>query len=276
MARWEKITKRGNVDDRRGKSVSGLGALGGTGLIGIVLFIAASFVFGGGDINLNDVLGQLQNAQGQTSSQVQPEEFRGEDSYEVFVSTVLGSNNDVWEQVFHNSGNIYKPPQLVLFRNATSSGCGFATSAVGPHYCPADQTIYVDETFFDDLVTKFNAEGGDVAEAYVISHEVGHHIQNLLGSLTASQNSNEQSVKAELQADCFAGVWAYSLKDQNIFEPGEFNEAIDAAAAVGDDRIQEKIEGRVNPETWTHGSSEQRKYWLNVGFDSGNPNACTP
>lgn len=277
MAKWNKIGSRGNVDDRRGMSMSGLPGIGGLGIVGVIIVIGISLLGGGdGGVDLNSVLTQLQTAQTQQSSGVQPEQYKGEDDYEVFTATVLGSNNDVWEQVFKNSSNSYQPPKLVLFRSATQSGCGVATSSVGPHYCPADQTIYLDETFFDDLRQRFGAIGGDVAQAYVISHEVGHHVQNELATLSSGQSSNKDSIKTELQADCFAGIWAYSLKDQGVFEPGEFNEAIDAAAAVGDDRIQEKVDGRVDPESWTHGSSEDRKYWLQVGYDTGNPAQCTP
>jgi len=275
MARWDKIKSRGNVSDRRGSSPVGLQGLGGLGIIGIVAVIAFNLFTGGEGIDLNSVLTQLQTAQPQNSSQ-QPEEFKGSDDYEVFASTVLGSNNDVWEQVFENSGNDYQPPELVLFRGSTNSGCGIATSSIGPHYCPSNKTIYLDETFFDDLVSRFGARGGDVAEAYVIAHEVGHHVQNELGTLSSGQQSNESAIKIELQADCFAGVWAHSLKDQGIFEANEFNEAIDAAEAVGDDRIQEKVQGRINAESWTHGSSEQRKNWLKIGFETGDPGQCKP
>ncbi len=274
MARWDKLGNRGSVEDRRGLS-SGVMGIGGAGLVGALVVLGLNLLLGG-NVDLNSVLQQLQTAQPADSSQVQPEEFKGEDDYEVFVSTVLGSANAVWEQVFTNSGNTYTAPQLVLFRDATQSQCGFATSAVGPHYCPTDGTIYLDETFFDELTKRFGAEGGDVAEAYVITHEVGHHVQQQLGILSNAQQSNEESVKTELQADCFAGIWAYSLKDQGIFELNEFNEAIDAAGAVGDDRIQEAVQGRTDPESWTHGSSEDRKYWLNVGYETGDPSQCRP
>ncbi len=275
MARWDRLGTRGSVDDRRGLS-SGLQGLGGAGLFGVIAYIGISLLLGGDSADLNNVLQQLQTVQQTNTSQVQPEEFSGQDDYEVFVSTVLGSANDVWRQVFSNSGQTYREPKLVLFRNATQSQCGSATSAVGPHYCPSDETIYLDETFFDELTRRFGAEGGDVAEAYVITHEVAHHVQQQLGLLASSQESNEASIKTELQADCFAGIWAYSLKDQGVFEQNEFNEAIDAAEAVGDDRIQETVQGRANPESWTHGSSEDRKYWLNIGFETGDPASCTP
>ena len=160
--------------------------------------------------------------------------------------------------------------------------CGTATSQVGPHYCPLDKTIYLDETFFDELTNRFGAQGGDVAEAYVIAHEVGHHAQNELGIMTQvydmresdPQGADSASVKLELQADCFAGLWAHSIKDIGVFEAGEIREAIDAAAAVGDDRIQEKVTGYVNPESWTHGSSAQRAEWFNRGYEEGQLAAC--
>ena len=152
------------------------------------------------------------------SSQLTSSDFEGADQYEVFASTVLGSNNDLWSRVFSQNGIQYREPKLVLFRSAVQEGCGVATSAAGPHYCPADQTIYLDETFFDELQTRFKAQGGDVAEAYVISHEVGHHVQNLLGVFDQiDPRDNEDSIRAELQADCFAGLWANSIRDIGVF-----------------------------------------------------------
>jgi predicted metalloprotease len=166
---------------------------------------------------------------------------------------------------------------LVLFRGATNSGCGYASSQSGPHYCPTDQTIYLDETFFDELQARFGGSNGDVAQAYVLAHEAGHHAQNQLGimdEVQASGYDNDLSVKLELQADCFAGLWAYSVKDLGVFEEGEIQEAISAAEAVGDDNIQSRTQGQVNPETWTHGSSAQRIDWFNRGFNSGQINSC--
>lgn len=255
-----------------------VGGLGGAGLIVYLLFA----LLGGGS-GMDQVIGQLEDAQA-PQSQAQPEEFQGADDYEVFVSTVLGSTDDTWTAIFADAGLDYVVPDLVLFRDAANSGCGSATSAVGPHYCPLDETIYIDETFFDELVARFGAEGGDVAEAYVIAHEVGHHVQNRLGvmeqvqsaqrSAGSQEEANELSVGLELQADCFAGIWAHSLRDAGIFLPGEIQEAMDAAAAVGDDRIQERVQGQVNPESWTHGSSEQRVEWFTRGFESGDPGSC--
>ena len=256
-------------------------AIGGLGGVGLIVFLLVSLL--GGGSGLDQVLGQLENAQ-PAQSQDQPAQFQGEDDYEVFASTVLGSTDDTWDAIFTASGLTYVEPTLVLFRDATASACGTATSSVGPHYCPLDETIYIDETFFDELVARFGAQGGDVAEAYVIAHEVGHHVQNRLGvmeqvqaaqqSAGSQQEANDLSVRLELQADCFAGVWANSLRDSGVFLPGEIQEAIDAAAAVGDDRIQERVEGQISPERWTHGSSAQRVEWFNRGFGAGDPTSC--
>lgn len=280
MARWDRIRSRGDVQDRRGMGRPGL-AIGGLGGVGLIVYLLVSLL--GGGSGLEDVLGQLEGAPA-TPSQTQPAEFRGEDDYEVFASTVLGSTNDTWNAVFDTSELSYVEPTLVLFRDATSSGCGAANSAVGPHYCPLDETIYIDETFFDELVNRLGATGGDVAEAYVIAHEVGHHVQKRLGvmeqvqqaqqSASTQEEANDLSVRLELQADCFAGVWANSLRDTGVFLPGEINEAIDAAAAVGDDRIQERVEGQISPERWTHGSSAQRVDWFGRGFENGDPTTC--
>lgn len=271
MADWGKILSRGDVEDRRGASMLALGG-GGLGIVGFI-FVAALNLFGGTQGgNVTDILNQLQSSQ-VLQQQVNPADFQ-QDDYQKFASTVLGSNNDLWRGVFQQNKQTYAEPKLVLFRNLTRSGCGFASSDVGPHYCPADQTIYLDETFFDELRTRFKAKGGDVAEAYVIAHEVGHHVQNQLGIMEKVRESKAESIALELQADCFAGVWAKSVSDIGVIEPGEINEALDAAAAVGDDRIQKMVQGQVNPETWTHGSSEQRVEWFNRGFTSGSPAQC--
>lgn len=280
MARWDRLRTRGNVQDRRGLGRgAAIGGLGGLGAI-IVLLIS---LLGGGGSGLDQVIDQLAPA-AESASGTQPEEFRGEDDYEVFASTVLGSTDAMWDEIFTASNMEYVPPTLVLFRDATESACGGASSAVGPHYCPLDETIYLDETFFDELVSRLGAEGGDVAEAYVIAHEVGHHVQKRTGVMEdvqgamqdagSQEEANRLSVSLELQADCFAGVWAYGLRDEGVFLPDEINEALDAAAAVGDDRIQEAVQGQVNPESWTHGSSEQRIEWFSTGFETGDPSAC--
>jgi predicted metalloprotease len=258
-------------------------AIGGIGGLGLIVVLILNLL-GGGGAGLDQVLDQFQNVQAPQQPDVQADEFQGEDDYEVFASTVLGSTDDTWAAIFTASDLTYVKPTLVLFRDATNSGCGGANSAVGPHYCPLDETIYLDETFFDELSSRFGAQGGDVAEAYVIAHEVGHHVQKRLGvmeqvqsaqqSAGSQQEANELSVRLELQADCFAGVWANTLKEVGIFLPGEIQEAIDAAEAVGDDRIQERVQGQISPEQWTHGSSAQRVEWFTRGFDTGDASQC--
>lgn len=278
MATWGRLGTSGNVEDRRGRpGAKAAGGIGGLGIIGAIIF----FVLSGGE-DLGPLLEQVA-AGTAPQQQVDTSEFEGVDDYEAFASAVLGSTDVVWDEIFTANDLDYAEPRLVLFRQATESGCGTATSAIGPHYCPADQTIYLDETFFDELVRRFGAQGGDVAEAYVIGHEVGHHVQTLLGinqqvrqqqEGLSQAEANELSVAMELQADCFAGVWANSLLGEGVFEPGELEEAMDAAEAVGDDRIQESIQGSTNPESWTHGSSEQRRQWLTTGIETGDPGTC--
>ena len=263
MADWSKLTSRGNVQDRRASGrtvgISGLG-LGGIALVLLLNYLQT------GTVDLTGVLTQLQSTQVQQQT-IDPKVFEGADEYEVFASTVLGSTTDMWTTLFNESNHNYTPPHLVLFRGGTHSTCGGAMATMGPHYCTGDKTIYLDETFFDKLQSQFGASG-DVAQAYVIAHEVGHHVQHELNI----RNSN--SIQNELQADCFAGLWASSIKNQGVFEAGEIQEAIDAAAAVGDDNIQKKATGQVNPETWTHGSSEARVAAFKQGYDSGSFAAC--
>lgn len=274
MAYWDKLGSRGNVEDRRGMAPLAFGSLGGAGFVGVAIVLLLNILGGSGSGSLNDILTQLQATSGQQQT-VDSSEFAGVDDYEKFTSIVLGSSNDVWNGIFSENGKDYQEPRLVLFRSATASGCGFASAEVGPHYCPADNTIYIDETFFDEL-KKLGAGGGDVAEAYVIAHEVGHHVQNELGVMDQLNpaEDNQASINLELQADCFAGIWAHALSGSGVFMPGEINEAIDAAAAVGDDRIQQTVTGQISPETWTHGSSDQRVEWFNKGYDSGKPTDC--
>lgn len=262
MANWNRILTRGNVEDRRRFS-----PVVGTISLGTVALIIAFNILTGG--NINTILKDLSGVSTNTGQVQNANTINEQDSYKDFASTVIGSANDIWEQKFKENGLEYVNPKLVLFRNATNSGCGLADSRMGPHYCPEDQTIYLDETFFDVLVQKLGAKGGDVAQAYVMAHEVGHHAQKLLGSL-----EKQNSIAIELQADCFAGIWANSLKDKQVFEPGEINEAMDAASAVGDDRVQKATEGRVNPENWTHGSSSQRVSWFTKGFETGSIESC--
>ncbi len=272
MAYWDKILSRGNVEDRRSlKPV----AVGGISVAGVALFLLMNYLNGGSiEGGLKEVGKSVLQEQMNNSQQVDTSKFEGNDPYENFASTVLGSNNDSWRKKLTDYGIKYVEPKLVLFRAATNSGCGTATSQVGPHYCPVDSTIYLDETFFDEMKTRFGAKGGDVAQAYVISHEVGHHVQTLLGNLENPSQDNKTSIKIELQADCYAGTWANSIKDQGILEPGEISEAMDAASSVGDDRIQEKVQGYTNPETFTHGTSKERLSWFMEGYNSGDLNDC--
>ena len=281
MALWDKIGSSGDVEDRRGMGAGGIAI---TSIGGLILFLAFAFLGGGTGQNgsvLEQILGQVAEQQPPTTSQ--PAEFQGADQYETFTKKVLGSNNDTWQAILAVQGVEYTPPKLVLFRDLTQSACGAASSAVGPHYCPYDQTIYMDETFFDELQRRFGGSSGDVAQAYVISHEVGHHVQNVTGTMeqvaAAQQDdqgaANELSVRLELQADCYAGIWARSLSQLGVFEnPDEIKEALSAAAAVGDDRIQEATQGRSNPETWTHGSSAQRTQWFTAGYNTGKLTSC--
>lgn len=218
-----------------------------------------------------------------------PERERGgtgvEDASEAktvdFMSFVLDDAQTFWEDTFRASGRSYRRAKLVLFEQGTSSSCGGATSQIGPHYCPADERIYLDLDFFRELRDRFGAPG-DFAQAYVLSHEVAHHVQNVMGisdQIRAQQQrdpdgANELSVRLELQADCFSGVWAFTTYERDILESGDLEEGLNAAAAVGDDRIQEQAGARIDRERWTHGSSEQRTKWFRAGFENGDPNAC--
>lgn len=272
MAFWDKIGSTGNVEDRRG---TGLALGGSAAVIGVIAYLVLGFM--GVQIDPS-VIQQLIGSSGSGDTS----QYAGQDSYETFASKVLGSSNDYWKKTLTAEGKTFTEPKLVLFRSATQSGCGLATSDVGPHYCPNDHTIYLDETFFAILQQQFGADVGDVAQAYVIAHEAGHHAQTLLGTMDRIQadpnyraaGDNSLSVKLELQADCFAGLWAHSLKDTGVFQPNEIQEALNAASAVGDDRIQKTTTGRVNPETWTHGSSEERVNAFNTGYNRGILSAC--
>lgn len=276
MAVWDNLGS-GNVEDRRGMGGAGIG-IGGS-IVGIVMFLALSYMGVQVDPALLEQVAS--NVGSSSQSTEQPAEFQGQDSYETFVSNVLGSNNSYWKATLTQENKSYTEPKLVLFRDATQSGCGIATTQVGPHYCPADQTIYLDETFFD-VLKQLGGSNGDVAQAYVIAHEAGHHVQDVLGTMSAVTNSGEYqrtgdnslSVKLELQADCYAGLWAHSLKGKGVFDDNEINEAILAAEAVGDDRIQSQMQGSINPETWTHGSSQERVNAFNKGYTTGQLSVC--
>jgi len=267
MADWDNLSSKGRVEDRRGMRMG----VSGSAVTGILLVMGVTYLMGGNPL---DVLQQVDIAELQSSQQgADTTEFAGEDQYEQFASIVLGSTNDLWQREFVSLGRSYTPPPLVLFRGQTTSACGGAVSAVGPHYCPLDSTIYLDETFFEQLERQFGARGGDVAEAYVIAHEVGHHVQNQLGELK-NRGTNAAQISVELRADCYAGMWAHSIRGAGVFEAGEIIEALDAAAVVGDDNIQKKTQGTIQPETWTHGSSDQRVNAFTTGYETGSLAEC--
>jgi uncharacterized protein len=277
--RWRNLERSSNVEDRRGRTAKVAGGIGGLGIVGVIL---ALLMGGGGGDGLGDLLNQLNTSQTPTQTQ-DSGEFDGVDDDEAFVTAILGTTETLWGEIFAASGRTYEPATVVLFSQATESACGGANSATGPHYCPLDKTVYIDLTFYDELKQRFGATGGDFAEAYVLAHEIGHHIQNELGimddvrALQQSQpaDANDYSVRLELQADCLAGVWANSIyQREDVLEAGDIAEGVNAAAAVGDDRIQQTTTGRVNPESFTHGTSQQRVDWFNAGYEAGDPAAC--
>jgi predicted metalloprotease len=254
----------GNVEDRRGLGMVG----GGIGVGGIVVALIAYFLGFDPGTALN--VGQQVSSSRQEARQVP----RGAPSDEMgqFVSRVLGSTEDVWGRIFQQSGAQYRPPTLVLYDGAVRSACGLGQAAMGPFYCPGDEKLYVDLAFYRDLQARFQAPG-DFAQAYVIAHEVGHHVQKLTGGFRGA-NSNRESVRRELQADCYAGVWGHYAGMMKQLDPGDIDEALKAAAAIGDDRLQQQTQGRVVPESFTHGTSAQRVQAFRRGMQSGNPGDC--
>lgn len=259
---------------------------GGLGLGGILILLVLSFVFkqdllspflGGGGLGGPGMAVDSGGYDPGTAPLKDPDE----EQMVQFVSFVLDDTEQIWTQVFASDNQRYAAPKLVLFRDAVQSACGFAEAATGPFYCPGDQKVYVDLAFFEELRRRFGAPG-DFAQAYVLAHEVGHHVQNLLGVERQVRQlqqrnpgaTNQLSVRMELQADCFAGVWAHSTKNRNLLEAGDVEEAIRAAGSVGDDRIQKMTRGRVSPESFTHGSSAQRMEWFQKGMQSGDVAAC--
>lgn len=262
-----------NIEDRRGM---GMGKLAGGGIGTIVIALIAMY-FG---VDPSVVLNQANNLapEQQTQAQFSPEEERLKE----FMSVVLADTEDVWGGLFSSAGKAYEQPKLVLFSGAVQSGCGAAQSAMGPFYCPADRKMYLDMSFFNELSKRLDAPG-DFAQAYVVAHEVGHHVQNLMGIAEkvhsaqqgGGREANALQVRMELQADCFAGVWAYHAnKKRQILEPGDTEEALAAASGVGDDRLQQKSRGYVVPESFTHGSSAQRMRWFTTGMQQGDPAQC--
>jgi predicted metalloprotease len=274
---WRGGRQSGNVEDRRGMSGGGQMAVGG-GILGVIALVL-NFLLGGdgGNTPLPQMPGVQNNQPLSAEEQAADEDRAG------FIKTTLAFTEDVWHQQFSKSGQRYVEPTLVLFRGTVQSGCGNASSASGPFYCPADQKIYIDLSFQQELQERFGAPG-DFAMAYVLAHEVGHHIQTLLGysekmarlrNQVSKEEYNQYSVRMELQADFFAGVWAHymqgkTIQGQRVLERGDIEEALNAANAIGDDRLQKQSQGHIQPETFTHGTSRQRMYWFKKGFDSGD------
>lgn len=277
--RWTPGGQSDNIEDRR--SSGGMGGGGARlGLGGIVILFILSIVFKKDFFSLLNTSGG--GVASTTTSQPNPELDAREQPLVQFVSFVLDDAQKEWKQILPTEAGVpYRDAKLVLFRDATNSGCGFAQSASGPFYCPTDQKVYIDLGFYDELKNRFGASG-DFAQAYVLAHEIGHHVQNLLGidgKVRQAQRANpgaanDLSVRLELQADCLAGVWGHSTQQRNILEQGDVEKALNAAAAIGDDRIQRMSGSRVSPESFTHGSSQQRMQWFQAGFNSGNLSAC--
>ena len=273
--RWGSGRRSDNVEDRRGLGLTPRLAGGGLGAIVIVVL---ALLFGVDPRMLTQMLPTETPAPAPG-----PARTGQQDPMADFVSVVLADTEDTWDELFRRGGATYQEPKLVLFSGAVQSACGFAQAAVGPFYCPADQKVYIDLAFYQDLRNRFQAPG-DFAQAYVIAHEVGHHVQNLLGiaqkvrqaqQRASSEQANALSVRMELQADCFAGVWAHHAnRTRQILEQGDVEEALNAAAQIGDDRMQMRGRGYVSPESFTHGSGEQRVRWFRAGLESGELDRC--
>ena len=284
--RWKPGQTSGDLRDARSSPRRGMGLpiAGGGGLVGIVVTVLILVLSGGGGgVQLPSTFDELPSADPAPASADDsvPGAPDPERRTVQFVSFVLDDVQDFWTEKFRASGQTYPRAQLVLFREGVRTACGAASSATGPFYCPGDRTAYLDLGFFAALSRRFQAPG-DFAQAYVIAHEIAHHIQRVTGveeRVRAAQrddrdSANELSIRMELQADCLAGVWGHSTYERGILESGDLEEGLTAAAAIGDDRIQEQATGQVNPETWTHGSSQQRVRWFRAGFESGDPDRC--
>ncbi|MCP3866798.1 MAG: flagellar biosynthesis protein FlgM [Gammaproteobacteria bacterium] len=278
--RWEGRRRSQNVEDRRGRGMRVARKAGGGGIGVIVLALVAMYFGVDPNIILNQGGGMLSPApSGQSTQRRSP----GEDKLANFVAVVLADTEDTWHELFAELNSRYQEPKLVLFSGAVQSACGSASAAMGPFYCPADKKVYIDLSFYEDLRKRHQAPG-DFAQAYVIAHEVGHHVQNLLGisgkvqkakQRTSEKQANALSVRLELQADCFSGVWAnHANRTKQILEQGDVEEALNAASAIGDDRLQKQGRGYVTPDSFTHGSSAQRVKWFKRGLQKGSIQAC--
>lgn len=280
--RWRDLRRSRNVEDRRDESPSARGGGGGVRLggAGLLLVLVASLIFGVNPLEVMNLLGNAPTAS--VPRQTPPRSPSPDDPIADFVSAILGDTEDVWSRWFQTQGGQYPPPKLVLFRDAVQSACGFANAAVGPFYCPGDRQVYLDLAFFQELSQRFGAPG-DFARAYVIAHEIGHHVQNVIGLSEKVQAQRQQlpeaqanalSVLMELQADCLAGVWGHFAQQQGVLEPGDIEAALRAAAAIGDDRLQRQARGVVIPDSFTHGTSQQRTEWFTRGLKTGDVKSC--
>lgn len=282
--RWQGRRESENVEDRRSAGVPGLGGLrlgGGLGVGGVLVALVLGWLLG---INPLALLGMMEaTGPAPDSRSVPAQSLPADDSMGRFVAVVLADTEDVWNQIFSRAGADYREPRLVLFRGATSTACGRGQAAMGPFYCPADERVYIDLEFFDTLRQRLGAPG-DFAQAYVIAHEVGHHVQRLLGitdrvesmrGRVSEAQFNALSVRLELQADCFAGVWAHHTeRSKQVLEHGDLDEALRAAAQIGDDTLQRRTQGQVVPESFTHGTSAQRARWFRRGWEGSSVQAC--
>ncbi|ELM3721029.1 neutral zinc metallopeptidase [Aeromonas hydrophila] len=274
--RWQDRRESNNVEDRRQQGGGGGIPIGGKGRLILLVVVMVAGYYG---VDLSPLLSEPT-----TQSQPQRQEMSqpAKDPLARFTSVMLASTEDAWGEIFQQSGSRYQAPKLVLYRGATRTGCGQGQSVMGPFYCPADRTVYIDLSFYQEMRDKLGADG-DFAQGYVVAHEVGHHVQTLLGierkmreqqqGLSRAEQ-NKLSVKLELQADCFAGVWGHYMQREQVLEHGDLEEALNAAQAIGDDRLQQQSQGRVIPDSFTHGSSAQRYAWFKRGFDSGKPASC--
>jgi len=278
--RWRGRRESDNVEDRRGMGIPRGAKIGGAGGLGLVAIVLIGMFLGIDPTVLLQSVSEIQSPSVSVEQRSLPAE---NDDQRKFVAVVLAETEDVWHDAFKKVGQTYQPPKLVLFSGAVESACGMAGSATGPFYCPSDNRVYLDLSFFEELRTRFGASG-DFAQAYVIAHEVGHHVQTLLGisrkvrelqSRVGPSETNQLSVRMELQADCLAGVWAHQAhKSRELLEAGDIEEGLNAASAIGDDRIQKKTQGRVVPDAFTHGSAAQRVRWFKLGLESGSLQAC--
>ncbi|WP_432724186.1 zinc metallopeptidase [Jeongeupia wiesaeckerbachi] len=277
--RWKDMRESANVEDRRGQGGRGRGGFR-LGIGGIIAVVVISLLLGKNPLEMLGLVSQFTGGGQVTQQQVATP--AGDDPGRQFTARVLGDTEDTWTKLFADNGMAYKVPQLVLFNNPTHSGCGQAVSAIGPFYCPADSTVYLDLGFFRELNQRFGAKG-EFAQAYVIAHEVGHHVQNLMGISDKVHRlqqgkgeaaANALSVKLELQADCLAGVWGHYAQSRGLLEAGDLQDALTAAQAIGDDTLQRNAGRNVAPDSFTHGSSAERMQWLQRGFDSGRMQDC--